>query len=93
MKSLRLAAMLLAATAWSGPALAEAPEAHGNDKAASAAPDSKHAGDHEHGHQKDCGHKAETHEGHTDYEHDGHHHKTHGDHVDDCNGPEHADKK
>lgn len=93
MKSLKLAAMILAAAAWSTPALAEHHEGHGDAAAAPAAADSKHQGDHAHGHQKDCGHKAETHEGHTDYEHDGHHHKAHGDHVDDCGGPEHSDKK
>ncbi|MCI5043168.1 MAG: hypothetical protein MRY72_00600 [Aquisalinus sp.] len=39
--------------------------------------------DHDHVHEKDCGHQAIAHDGHIDYLHDGHLHSAHGEHVDE----------
>lgn len=39
---------------------------------------------HDHIHQKDCGHTAIQHGDHIDYIHNGHLHKNHENHVDEC---------
>lgn len=42
-----------------------------------------HAANHDHKHNKSCGHDQVKHDSHVDYMHDGHMHVAHGEHVDE----------